>query len=158
MPKIDKVGIRVDYEDTKVIMKVMDGKVEKDRAGFDFSALPDLIQAQVSLYGLNKVLQDRTSDEKDKEAKLYAMDGVYSQLMDGVWKKDRVGGAPTVRIEVEALAELKGVSVSAVQKALKDYTPEQKDQIFANPALVEIVARLRSEREEESPSLDDLLS
>jgi len=157
MPKVDKVGIRVEYAGSSVIIMVKDGDSEIDRKVFDFDELPTEIQDQVSLYGLNKVLQDRTSDQKDKVMKLEAMDQVWSMLIDGQWKKEREGGFPTVRSEIEAIAEIKGVSVAAIQKALKGYTAEQKDKIFADPKVREKAAEIAAKRVETEVSLDTFL-
>ena len=77
---------------------------------------------------------------------------VFSQLASGQWKKERVVGAPTVSAEVEALAQLKGISIPDAQRALRAYAPEQREKIMAN-------AKIKAAREKEAPeTLDDLLT
>jgi hypothetical protein len=117
----------------------------------------DSVKAQVGLYGLSKLLQDRASDVEVSPEKLDAMDDIAAQLAGGQWAKERKIGAVVTSPEVEALARLKKVSVPAAQAALKGYPKEQREKILANPAIVELAAKIREERSAaETISLDDL--
>ncbi len=125
---------------------------------FDFDSLPHENQQRVSLYGLNKLLTDRTSDEKDKLAKLDKMEQVFDLLCSGEWSKERVVGAIVVSVEVEALAQLKEISVPQAQAALAAYDKDVRAQILGSEAVQEAAAALRLLRSEmEVRSLDDMI-
>lgn len=130
-----------------------------DTREFGVREVAEKLMPNVTLYGLSKVLQDRTSDVKAGPDKLAAMDEVLARLAEGEWEKARVVGAPVVSAEVEALAELKGISIPDAQKALKKYSKEQKEQILANEKIVERAKEIRARRDaqEEDVSLDDLV-
>lgn len=125
---------------------------------FDFNDVHDSLQDQVSLYGLNKLLTDRTSDEKDKVAKLGSMVEVMRRLYEGEWAKERQVGAIVTSPEVEALAQIKEINVSTAQAALGAYDKETRAKILANPQVVELAAQIREARQQqEVPSLTDLV-
>jgi hypothetical protein len=124
---------------------------------FDFNDVHDSLRDRVSLYGLNKLLTDRTSEQKDKVVKLEAMAGVMDQLAAGDWAKERTVGAVVVSVFVEALAKFKKVSVPAAQQALKGYDKATRDKILANPQIVALAEAIKLEREAAAVvSLDDL--
>lgn len=124
---------------------------------FSFNDVHESQQDRVSLYGLSKLLADRTSGTGDKRKKLKEMQEVMDRLAEGEWSKERVVGAPIVSVFVEALAELKGITVPQAQKALSGYAKETREKILSNQKVVEIAERIRKERDEASaPSLDDL--
>ncbi|MCK5713926.1 MAG: hypothetical protein KAI25_14485, partial [Hyphomicrobiaceae bacterium] len=75
-----------------------------DSHSFAASGIHDDLKQLTALYGLSKLLQDRSSDVKTGPEKLSAMKGVAEQLSSGQWQKERKVGAPTVSAEVEALA------------------------------------------------------
>lgn len=118
---------------------------------FTVSALPTDNSAHVHAYGLNKVLTDRTSDIKDKQAKLVAMAEVFELLKTGEWAKERVVGAPVVSCEVEALAQIMELSVPEAQASLAAYPKEQRAQILQNDKVVSIAEDLREARKRRQP-------
>lgn len=160
MAKKARLSVAYYTEEMTVQFKVLNPADQVvDSTEFSFEELPGEgeIRDKISLYGLNKLLTDRTSDEKDKEEKLVAMREVFDRLCNGEWAKERQVGAPVVSVAVEALAELKGISVPAAQKALSSYKKEVRDKILANPQVTEIAERIKEERESaEAASLDDL--
>ena len=124
---------------------------------FDLADVAETLQPDVSLYGLSKILQDRTSDVTDKREKLLAMSEVMERLSEGEWAKERVGGSPTVSPEVEALADIKGISIPQAQKSLKNYDPEKRKKILGNAKVVAKAATIKAARlEAKEVSLDDL--
>ena len=149
----------IDIECTRILFQVMNDKDESlGIMEADFGDLPDLIQAQVSLYGLNKLLSDRTSVETDKLAKLEAMQEVLEQLMGGTWAKERVVGATVASPEVEALAQHKGLSIPATQKALAAYDSDTRKKILAGKVVQDIAKGIKAARlEAEVASLDDMI-
>lgn len=117
----------------------------------------DSVKSQVALYGLSKLLQDRASDVAIGPGKLEAMAEVHAQLTAGQWQKERKVGATVVSAEVEALAQLKSISVPAAQQALKAYPKDARDKILANPKIVALAEEIRKARADaEAISLDDL--
>jgi hypothetical protein len=85
------------------------------------------------------------------------LDEGWNLLKSGNWEFERQGGGPTVSAEVEALAEMKGTSVAAIQKALREYDAETRKGILANEKVQKIAARIRADRESgEALDLTDL--
>lgn len=162
MAKKARLSVAYLTEEMVVQFKVLSADDQiVDSTAFSFDELPEdgEIRDKVSLYGLNKLLTDRTSDEKNKRDKLLAMREVFDRLCGGEWAKERVVGAPVVSVFVEALAELKGISVPTAQKALSGYPKDTREKILANPKVTEIAERIKEEREEsEEISLDELAS
>ena len=146
------------YEDITFSVLDADDKVITNRV-FSVIALPADNLAHVCAYGLNKVLTDRTSDEKDKNVKLQSMDEVYELLLTGEWAKERVVGAPVVGAEVEALADIMQLSIPEAQAALAAYSKEQRKQILANEEVVKRAMKIRTRRSAATPaSLDEFVS
>ena len=110
-----------------------------------------------ALYGLSKLLQDRSSDVKTGPEKLSAMKGVAEQLSSGQWQKERKVGAPTVSAEVEALAQFKKITIPQAQAALRRYDKAAREQILGHDAIVALAKTIREAREgEEVADLSDL--
>ena len=157
--------VELDTENNAVVYTVVDRDEDNEEIGehsFDMSRIHDSLVQRVGLYGGRALLNDRTSDVKVKEVglgKFDAMEIVLARLEAGEWESERKGGAPTVSVEVEALAEHKGISVAVAQKALRNYTKEQRTAILNHPKIQETAARLKEERETApEASLDELLS
>ena len=149
----------IDMDCTRILFQVFNDKDESQGImEADFGDLPDLIQAQVSLYGLNKLLSDRTSVHTDKLEKLDAMHEVLEQLMSGTWAKERVVGAMITGVAVEALAQLRDMSIPQVQAALAAYDKDKREQILGNDAVVKLAAEIKAARDQqELENFDDLL-
>jgi len=160
MPITEKSAFRLRVElDEKVKVEVVERESENVVATkeYDPAELPDAIRPKVELYGLSKLLQDRSSDTDSGPEKLDAMTEVYEMLKGGQWEKERKTGAPVVSAEVEALAELKGITVAQAQSALRKYTKEQRDKILSNAAIVEKAKAIRASRETAEVDLGDLV-
>lgn len=158
------LDVDLDMDQSAILVKVMkkddDGNREAvDQNTFPLSSVHENLQLKVGLYGYSKILQDRTSDVKAGPDKLAAMSEVALRLSEGQWEKEREAGGPTVSAEVEALAELKSVSVADIQRALRRYTPEQKDQILKSDAVQKLATAIRAKREEaEEVDFDNFLA
>ena len=161
----EALGLRA-QEDTAamtVTISVVDFESDtvQDKDVFAFEDVAESLRDRVSLYGLKKLLMDRTSQVKDNPIlKLKGMGEVLLRLGAGEWSAERVaGGLGVVSPEVEALAGLKGISIPDAQKALKAYSSEQREKILANPKIVAEAAKIKAAREKETPeTLDDLLA
>lgn len=129
-----------------VIERATDSVVES--GVFSARELPENIRPTVELYGLSKLLQDRTSETESGPSKLAAMNEVMDMFRAGQYERERRAGAPVVSAEVEALAEIKGHTVAQVQAALRKFTKEQREKIFSHPKVVERAAAIRKGRED----------
>lgn len=151
------VELAVDAGLVKVeVIERESGNVVTNR-DFDSNELPESIRPQVGLYGLSKLLQDRSSDTDSGPEKLDAMSEVFEMLKAGQWERERKTGAPVVSAEVEALAELKSITVAQAQAALRKYTKDQRDKILSNPTIVEKAKAIRASRETTEVDLGDLV-
>lgn len=138
------------------ILKKEDNSVVEEEV-FQASGVADNLRGDVALYGLSKLLQDRTSEVEVGPGKIAAMRALMEQFGKGVWSQDRKPGAPVVSAEVEALAQIKGCTVAEAQSALRKYPADVKANILANPQIVELATKIRESRKAaESISLDDL--
>ena len=136
-----------------------DDKEEQDRASFPIGELHADVTMKNNLYGLSKILQDRTSSESSSDTRIESMRAVFTRLCEGHWEKEREAGGPTVSIEVEALARFKEVSVAAIQRSLRTVDAATRDRILASPKLAPHIAEIRAERaqvEETGVDLSDL--
>ena len=128
------------------------------RQGFDFDEMPDGNRHRIFLYGANKLLTDRTSDDKDKLVKLDNMQGVFDLLMTGEWSKERVVGAIVVSPEVEALAQMQSISVPDVQAALAQYDKDTRKAILGRDDVQAKAKLIRAARKDApAKTLDDMI-
>jgi hypothetical protein len=128
-----------------------------DQHSFAASGIHDDLKQLTALYGLSKLLQDRSSDVKTGPEKLSAMKGVAEQLSSGQWQKERKVGAPTVSAEVEALAQFKAITIPQAQAALRRYDKAAREQILGHADIVALAKTIRDAREvEEVADLSDL--
>lgn len=151
-----KVNLNDEEGNVEVLVREKNGDtfVVVDSATFGLAGVHADLADKVALYGLSKLLQDRSSSIPTGPEKLASMNEVFAQLASGKWEAERTRGAVVVSAEVEALAELRNVSVAAIQKTLKDFTKEQKDKIFANPSVVEKAKEIMARRENETAGVD----
>ncbi len=160
---MSKLRLSVSYSDsyelvTFVALDEQDQIVAKRE--YLVNDLPSDNSAHTHAYGLNKLLTDRTSDIKDKMAKLDAMDTVFEFLCSGEWAKERVVGAPVVSCEVEALAQIMELKIPEAQAALAAYPKDTRKTILAHENVVKIADVIRKRRNAPDhvlASLDDML-
>lgn len=148
----------VPLDDHVVAFFVSQDKEQIGVRSFDFAELDEEQAHRVFLYGCNKLVTDRTSDKKDKLEKLAEMQNVFDLLCSGEWSKERVVGAPVVSVEVEALAQLKELSVPQAQAALAAYDKEVRAKILGSEQVQQVAQEIRELRAAtEVVSLDDML-
>ena len=157
---IHKTAVTLNVEDMSVDVSILlraDDSVVASEV-FKATEIHDSIKQQVSLYGYSKLLQDRASDVPIGPEKLDAMKAVAAQLASGQWAKERKIGAVVTSPEVEALAQLKKISVPAAQAALKAYPKEVRAQILGNEDIKKLAGEILAARQEaDVASLDDLV-
>lgn len=152
--KLNKDAMSVDFQviDKQTLDANKDPSVVESQS-FSANDVHPNLHKDVMLYGLSKLLQDRTSETSTGPGKLAAMKDVAALLASGEWEKERKVGAPVVRVEVEALAALKNVAVGDIQKALQRYTKEQREKILSSDAVVAKANEIRAAREATSVDL-----
>lgn len=158
MAKTIKAGLRpeIDVSSASVLMQVKEGDKVLDSTRFHWNELPMDIRQRIKLHGLSTLLQQRTSDIKERPLdKLEAMQEVYDRWMSGEWAKEREGGLRQVPAIFEVLAKLKGVEVGAIQAAWKKLSDEQRDEIKAKYA--EEIEEVEKARSESNVDLTDML-
>lgn len=155
-----RLSVELDAEALAVAVSVIkrddDSVVESET--FPAGDIHENVRSKVGLYGLSKLIQDRSSDTPAGPGKLASMREVFELLKAGTWERERKAGAPVVSAEVEALASLKGITVAEAQTALRKYTKEQREKILANETIVAKANEIRKGREANvaAVNLDDL--
>lgn len=126
--KTERLAVELNVVEAAVIIKHEKRNGEKfeaaTSASYSLKALPASIQAQVALYGLNKLLQDRTSQYREHGivATLEAIESVYAVLAGGEWSAKRKAGEKAANDDAVLIAVLadqlkKPVAVVAVMFA-----------------------------------------
>ena len=153
------LSVKLNAETSSVDVSVKERESDEiiDSHSFPASDVSENLRINVALYGLSKLLQDRSSDVKTGPDKLAAMKQVAEQLAAGQWEKERKVGAPTVSAEVEALAQFKGITIPQAQAALRKYDKTAREQILGHEKIVQLAAEIREARaDEEVADLSDL--
>jgi len=151
------VDLNADAMSVDVTVKERESDEIIDTHNFAAGDVHESLRGLTALYGLSKLLQDRSSDVKTGPDKLAAMKGVAEQLASGQWQKERKVGAPTVSAEVEALAQFKGITIPQAQAALRKYDKAAREQILGHAKIKELATQIREAREdEEVADLSDL--
>lgn len=117
---------------------------------------PEEIQAEIAVYGLTKVLDDRGS-QVDADQKIAFCQVLVPQLEAGNWKAERTGGIHLLPLVIEAIVESKECSVTAAQTAYRLLDEEQRVVLKTN--LAKSMTRIAEARKlAEEVELGDLLS
>jgi len=148
-------GMSVDFKVINKLAKEGENPVTETES-FKVADVHANLHKNVVLYGVSKLLQDRSSDVPTGPGKLAAMREVMELLQTGEWERERKVGAPVVRPEVEALAEIKGCSVADIQNALRKYDKVAREKILENEKVVARAAEIRAKREATTVDLSDL--
>lgn len=135
-------------------------KVTGDWISFSYEEVSQVNRPRLVCFALKTILATRTSSA-DSDDKLDAMRDVKNLLGTDSWEKDREGGGfGVVSTFVEALAELKGQSIPAIQASLKKYSKEQREAMKDNAkvkAKMEEIEKARKDVAADSLSLEDLI-
>lgn len=109
------------------------------------------------LQALFTTLSARVSQDAPED-KLERMTEHFQRWVNGEWSAPRKGGLRTIRVEVEALAQVKGVTVQAAQAAWTKLADEDKARLAAHPKMVEAIAAIQAAREAaDELDLDDMI-
>lgn len=115
--------------------------------------LDNAIEKSLAGYGLMKLLQDRTSQEKDPEAKLELMGEYFNEFFTkGLWKKPAAerSASTSSRRKVgaslaEAIARLQGCTAVQAEAAVKALDKDTYDNLVKNERVVEMVKEVEGE-------------
>jgi hypothetical protein len=133
----------------------VDSETEKSLTILGFE-LPKAIQAEIFVYGISKIIDDRLS-QVAADLKLPEMSKLTEQFQAGEWKAERTAGARFLPTVIEAIAKIKGCSVAAAQAAYRGLDEEQRTVLKGN--LAEQITAIEEAREKAAEvGLDDLLS
>lgn len=125
---------------------------------FDVDEYPEDIQKHIADFGFKSLFQARASQvaQADKLDYWRALD---AQFKEGRWASERQAGAPTVAPWVEALADVRDVSVAAIQKALAGYDKETRAKIRATVETqhADVIESILEAKAEATVNLDDLV-
>ena len=138
---------------TGIAIKV-DGET-KETLEINPSEFPEVIQQEITVYGLSKIVDDRLSQVpaamKIAQARL-----LVEQFTLGNWKAERTGGIHLLPLVIEAIVQAKGCSVAQAQEAYRRLDDEQRLVLKDN--LSEQMAEIAEARKEaEEVSLDDMI-
>ena len=157
------------YEEADIIKQA-----EFDSAQWPVAFISGESTKTLAAYGLSKLLQDRTSQEKESpQAKFEAMLAEAARLTtpdaDGAffWRETVARGSTGSRgtraidsLLAQAIANLKGVSVLDASAALKAMDKDKLDALRSNAAVAAELERLKAEAKAADASgvdLSDLL-
>jgi hypothetical protein len=124
--------------------------------------VPDLLangedEESLKLYAIRKLLQERSSSEKDTEVKFQSMLDTADILRSGKWKSDETKArvAQIDPVFAQALANLKGKPIATIVSNLQSLDKAARDSLRANPKVVAEIERVRAEANAaESETLD----
>lgn len=113
----------------------------------DVNTLPAEQQVNLQMHGLEQKLRDSYSSAKGNcEFAKGSVNKVLDNLRDNKWTASRAsaeGGSKAVEV-VQAIANLKGLDLSAVQAAFDSATDEQRAAWKAHPAVKAEIASIRA--------------
>jgi len=138
------VSLKVDQENGRIVFSA--GPVVQLPAYHD---IPESIRHRLWNAAVADFLQSRTSQlsKAGAEARARGMKEVIALWKGGEWASPRAAGAPTVRVEVEALARHYKTSVAAVQRKLRDLPEERREALFNSPQIQRLAEKIRKERQ-----------
>lgn len=114
----------------------------------------------VKLYGIRKLLQERSSSEKDPDTKFESMLDTVEILKSGLWKSDEVRTrAPQIDpVFAQAVATIRNKPLAGIVAALQNLSKEQRDGMRNHPEVVKQMETIRAQMaESSSDDLGDLL-
>lgn len=155
--KTERLAVELNVVESAVVIKHEKRNGEKFEvvasASYSLKALPAAIQAQVALYGLNKLLQDRTSQYREHGivATLEAIADVYAVLAGGEWsakRKAASGAQNDDAVLVAVLADQLKTPVVVVAVMFAKLPADQKKSLAAKYA--EAVSAAKAAAEEDA--------
>ena len=126
-----------------------------DKLEIDPHQFPEVIQQEIAVYGLSKIVDDRLSQVPASD-KMTAAAELVTQFTAGNWKAERTGGIHLLPLVVEAIIQHKGCSVAQAQSAYRLLDDESRIVLKENLAdTMSEIAEARKAADE--VTLDDLI-
>lgn len=123
----------------------------------NLAAIAPELRAQIFAEGVSRILQQRHS-QVDMLEKFAAFDQTMAEWAAGQYLSDRKAGSPTVKIEIVAFAELKGLSVRDAQKFLSSKCDAaMRDKIYASEKVQAKVAEIKARETVTDVDLSDII-
>lgn len=152
-----------EYTDEQILKRL---EVNAEDFPASFTTGSEDVTKTLAGYGLQKLLQDRTSqDAGDAVKKLEAMEVEANRLKEsGQWseRKEASERAPRAKVDnylARAIAQIKNIPLAQSEASLKALTKEQRDTLTANETVAGIIASLKAEaKDAKSVDLADLLA
>lgn len=155
----EKLNYEPGVDEVKVTIFTGEGWSSEDRKiveehTFKVGDLPESFESGegakgLAAYGLQSLLQDRTSQVKDgARAKLEAMKEYFEIFRTGKWReyKEGVGRKASINpLFAQALANLKKAPIAAVLKRLNEMTKEERDALRSLDPVKAEIDRLEKE-------------
>lgn len=155
---VNPFGLKPTFTDSGIVRIALVKRADKSELAhrlYDPAKLPDEMQDRLLLAGVSTVLQQRASQD-DVMDKFETMDKVWEAWTNGKWELERESGPRQVAAIIEVLAQVKGVSIAAIQKSWAKLSEEQKGQL--KDRYSEEIAAVEAKRQEsEGVDLEDLL-
>lgn len=152
-----------EYTEADIVKQIV---VKAEDFPASFTTGDENVTKSLAGYGLQKLLQDRTSQVSgDAVAKLTAMEEEANRLMtSGQWseRKEAAERAPRVKVDnylARAIAQLKDIPVAQAEASVKALDKEQRDALSANPKVADVIAQLKAAaKDAQAADLSDLLA
>jgi len=114
--------------------------------------VPDLLkngddEESLKLYGIRKVLQERSSSEKDPTVKFESRLETADILRRGLWKSDEARArVPQIDpVFAQAIANIKGATLGAAVAGLQALDKDRRDALRKNPAVIAEIEKLEAQ-------------
>lgn len=98
---------------------------------YDTTDYPAEIRSEIYDFGCKSGYQARASQVPQAD-KLAYWDSLHELWLSGKWEFDRKAGPATVPAWIEALANVKGCTIGAIQKTLGELTKDERADIRKN--------------------------
>lgn len=126
-----------------------------DKMEIGLGQFPQVIQQEIAVYGLSKIVDDRLS-QVPASMKIAEAVKLVAQFIAGNWKAERTGGIHLLPLVIDAIILEKGCSVTQAQAAYRLLDDEQK--IVLKEALATRMAEVAEARKgADEVTLDDLI-
>lgn len=115
----------------------------------DLSELSEDIQGALLSHGLIQKIRDSFAGVKgDIDAALGSAGQVWDNLKEGRWNASRAsgGGEPRTTELAQAIADIKGLDLATVQKAVNEATDEKRKAWRKNSAVKARIMEIRAEK------------
>ena len=140
----------IDLDESRDEIRYKTRTDDKVRQTFKVEELPAAIRDWLALRGVKVTMEERISDvpRSDVQGAMDARQAVWAMWCAGQRNKVRRGGIRTVPVAVQALADVKGASIAAVQKALGELDEDARRRVLSSDAVKARIAEIEDEAQD----------